>query len=74
MQRNEEAAEHILDALVLQEADGIQSGGERGVTSSTLWETLRSVCLQLHRGDLARICDKRDLNGTLSIPSFLNAH
>ncbi|PVG00366.1 TPR-like protein [Serendipita vermifera] len=62
LRKNEEAANHILDALVLQENDGLQTGQERGITSSTLWETLRSVCVYLQRQDLARICDRRDLN------------
>ncbi|KAG8765375.1 hypothetical protein FRC16_008069, partial [Serendipita sp. 398] len=60
LHRNEDAAGHILDALVLQENDAMQSDS-RGITSSTLWETLRSVCLHLRRHDLARICDRRDL-------------
>ncbi|CCA66374.1 related to peroxisomal targeting signal receptor [Serendipita indica DSM 11827] len=60
LQQNEEAAGHILDALVLQENDGLQTE-ERGVGSSVLWDTLRNVCLYMHRQDLARICDKRDL-------------
>jgi peroxin-5 len=61
LQRHEEAAEMILDALVLQENDGLER--ERGVTSSVLWDTLRNVCLHLHRHDLARLCNRRDLNG-----------
>jgi len=37
-QRFEEAAQHILDALVLQDSDGIrQSEGNRKVTSNALW-------------------------------------
>ncbi|KAG8837915.1 hypothetical protein FRC18_007258 [Serendipita sp. 400] len=42
LHRNEDAAGHILDALVLQENDAMQSDS-RGITSSTLWETLRSA-------------------------------
>ncbi|KIM26907.1 hypothetical protein M408DRAFT_330281 [Serendipita vermifera MAFF 305830] len=67
LQKNEEAAEHILDALVLQENDNLESEGGRGITSSVLWDTLRSVCLHLHRSDLARLCERRDLNRTSSL-------
>jgi hypothetical protein len=70
LQENDEAAEHILDALVLQENDSLQSEGGRGITSSVLWDTLRSVCLHLHRPDLARLCDRRDLNRTFLLFSF----
>lgn len=70
-QRYQEAAEHILDALVLQENDGL----ERGVTSSALWETLRNVCLNLHRHDLANICNRRDLNSeSLQVRLWQDAH
>lgn len=47
------AAQRILDALRLQQADateGYASGtvgkAAKGVTSETLWTTLRSACLQ----------------------------
>ncbi|KAI0001310.1 hypothetical protein BJV74DRAFT_92102 [Russula compacta] len=62
LKRYEEAAQHILDALVLQDSDGIQeSGGNRGVTSSVLWESLKTCCLHMQRADLAAMCDKHDL-------------
>lgn len=71
MQRYEEAATHILDALVLQDSEGGDavdeivegSGNRRGVTSSALWDSLRTACLNLARADLASMCDRRDLDG-----------
>ncbi|KAJ1304535.1 hypothetical protein OPQ81_005676 [Rhizoctonia solani] len=59
LRRYEEAAQHLVDALVLQESEGANS--ERGVTSDSLWDTLRSTCLNLQRVDLAVICETRDL-------------
>ncbi|CAE7145998.1 unnamed protein product, partial [Rhizoctonia solani] len=59
LRRYEEAAQHLVDALVLQESEGANS--ERGVTSNSLWDTLRSTCLNLQRVDLAVICETRDL-------------
>ncbi|KDN46232.1 hypothetical protein RSAG8_04459, partial [Rhizoctonia solani AG-8 WAC10335] len=49
LRRYEEAAQHLVDALVLQESEGVNS--ERGVTSDSLWGTLRSTCLNLQRVD-----------------------
>ncbi|KAG1862885.1 hypothetical protein C8R48DRAFT_603216 [Suillus tomentosus] len=67
LRRYEEAQSHILDALVLQDSDGVADDGgmndKRGVTNSTLWESLKTTCLHLHRPDLAALCDKRDLDG-----------
>ncbi|CAE6471822.1 unnamed protein product [Rhizoctonia solani] len=59
LRRYEEAAQHLVDALVLQESEGANS--ERGVTSDSLWDTLRSTCLNLQRVDLAVVCETRDL-------------
>ncbi|KAG8690184.1 hypothetical protein FRC11_013294 [Ceratobasidium sp. 423] len=59
LRRYEEAAQHLVDALVLQESEGMNS--ERGVTSDSLWDTLRSTCLNLQRVDLAVTCEARDL-------------
>ncbi|CAE6430898.1 unnamed protein product [Rhizoctonia solani] len=59
LRRYEEAAQHLVDALVLQESEGLNS--ERGVTSDSLWDTLRSTCLNLQRVDLAVMCETRDL-------------
>ncbi|KAI6110544.1 hypothetical protein EDD16DRAFT_1610426 [Pisolithus croceorrhizus] len=66
--RYEEAATHILDALVLQDSEGgdtLETGGatnRRGVTSSALWNSLKTTCLHLQRADLASMCDRRDLD------------
>ena len=65
-QRYHEASEHILDALSLQENDSIMNSDgtsdKRGITSSTLWDSLKTCCLHLGRLDLATICDRRDLD------------
>ncbi|KAL4074264.1 hypothetical protein J3A83DRAFT_4234766 [Scleroderma citrinum] len=66
LRRYEEAATHILDALVLQDNEGSNSvdemvegtGNRPGVTSSTLWDSLKSACLHLSRADLAAMCDR----------------
>lgn len=67
LQRYEEAAHHILDALVLQDNDGIpDSSGmneKRGITSGALWESLKTTCLHMQRIDLAGLCDRQDLEG-----------
>lgn len=59
-----------MDALVLQDGDSIYerggSGDKRGVTSHTLWESLKTCCLHLQRIDLATLCDREDLEGDLS--------
>ncbi|KAG8732517.1 hypothetical protein FRC12_019245, partial [Ceratobasidium sp. 428] len=59
LRRYDEAAQHLVDALVLQDSEGINS--DRGVTSDSLWDTLRSTCLSLQRLDLAAICESRDI-------------
>lgn len=67
LRRYEEAQSHILDALVLQDSDGVADDSgmndKRGVTNSTLWDSLKTTCLHLQRSDLAALCDKRDLDG-----------
>ena len=68
LQRYEGAAVHIMDALALQEHDGL--GDNRGVTSSVLWNSLRNVCNHLGRNDLALFCDARNLNSTFEHPSI----
>ena len=67
IQNYSEAAQHILDALVLQDSDGSIYGpnDKRGITSSTLWDSLKTTCLHLQRIDLATLCDRRDLDGRL---------
>jgi len=66
LRRYEEAASHILDALVLQDSDGVADGTgmneTRGLTTSTLWDSLKTTCLNLRRADLAAMCDRRDLS------------
>jgi peroxin-5 len=57
----------MLDALVLQDTEAAQEGrlqDSRGVTSQSLWETLRTTCHHLHRQDLAVYGENRDLPGT----------
>ncbi|KAG2153762.1 uncharacterized protein EDB93DRAFT_213618 [Suillus bovinus] len=67
LRRYEEAQSHILDALVLQDSDGVVDNNgmndKRGVTNSTLWESLKTTSLHLQRPDLVALCDKRDLDG-----------
>lgn len=71
LRRYEEAQSHILDALVLQDSDGVADDSgmndKRGVTNSTLWDSLKTTCLHLQRADLAALCDKRDLDGFRSV-------
>lgn len=66
-QRYKEAAHHILDALVLQDSDGVvsadSSDDKRGVTSSVLWDSLKTCSTHLQRLDLAALCDRQDLEG-----------
>jgi len=65
LRRYEEAAQHILDALVLQDSDSVydQTGAEskRGITSSALWESLKTTCTHMQRLDLATLCERQDL-------------
>lgn len=64
LRRHEEAAQHLVDALVLQDSEGVNS--DRGVTSDALWDTLRATCLSLQRLDLAAICETRDLQNFIN--------
>ncbi|KAJ7647128.1 hypothetical protein FB45DRAFT_1019399 [Roridomyces roridus] len=65
--RFEEASHHILDALRLQESDGLSYGndaaGSSGVTTTALWDSLRTASMHMQRPDLATFCDQRDLEG-----------
>ncbi|KAI0341957.1 TPR-like protein [Trametopsis cervina] len=65
LRRYEEASSHILDALALQETDAVRDNtgtdDKRGVTSTALWDSLKTCCLHLRRLDLATLCDRRDL-------------
>lgn len=62
LQRYEEAARHILDALTLQNSDAVGDTWG-GVTSDALWNSLESVCGRMGRLDLVRACGRRDLDG-----------
>ncbi|KAF8160800.1 hypothetical protein B0H34DRAFT_698115 [Crassisporium funariophilum] len=67
LRRYEEAAQHILDALVLQDADGVRDSAglneKRGVVSTALWDSLKTTCLHMQRADLVNLCDLKDLEG-----------
>jgi peroxin-5 len=66
-QRYDEAAQHILDALVLQGQDVAEEPQtlpvSRGVSTSSLWDSLKTTYLHLQRSDLASLCDERNLTG-----------
>ena len=70
MQRYQEASQHILDALVLQDSDSVRepdgTHDKRGVVSSALWDSLKTCCLHMQRIDLATICDRQDLDGMIT--------
>lgn len=72
LRRYEEAAQHILDALVLQDSDGVRDttgmNDKRGVTSSALWDSLKTTCLHMQKIDLATLCDRQDLDGECAFP------
>ncbi|OWT42085.1 peroxin-5 [Cryptococcus neoformans Bt1] len=64
------AAQSILDALRLQHSEaseayayGQNGGGAKGVTSETLWNSLKGACFYMNRHDLVKIVEKRDLSG-----------
>ncbi|KAJ7772535.1 hypothetical protein DFH07DRAFT_163633 [Mycena maculata] len=76
LRRFEEAAHHILDALGLQESDGVSYAGDgsasgayggdgnaSGVTTTALWDSLRTASMHMQRPDLATFCDRQDLDG-----------
>lgn len=59
-----EAAQYVLDALMLQDSDATGGApGSSGLTSGALWDSLRTACLHLQRLDLASLCEGRDLAG-----------
>jgi len=66
LRRFEEAAQHIFDALSLQENDGVKDTSglneKRGVTSRALWDSLKTTCIHMQRVDLAAICERQDLD------------
>ncbi|KAF8919851.1 hypothetical protein CPB85DRAFT_1275653 [Mucidula mucida] len=65
LKRYQEAAQHILDALVLQESDAApvvdKLNDKGGLMSRALWDSLKTACLHMQRLDLAILCDQRDL-------------
>ncbi|KAI0040007.1 TPR-like protein [Auriscalpium vulgare] len=64
LRRYDEAAQHILDALVLQDSDRVRGSNDtRGVISTALWDSLKTTCLHMQRIDLAAMCDRQDLEG-----------
>ncbi|KAK0461267.1 uncharacterized protein EV420DRAFT_1531213 [Desarmillaria tabescens] len=76
LRRYEEAAQHILDALALQDADAAPDNeklnDKRGIMSRALWDSLKTACLHLQRLDLAVLCDQKDLQGFRE--KFMNVH
>lgn len=68
VQRFEEAIHHILNALSLQESDAVSQGdnvAQGGVTTTALWDSLRTASISLQRPDLATFCDQQNLEGKL---------
>ncbi|KAF8270265.1 hypothetical protein EI94DRAFT_1723182 [Lactarius quietus] len=64
LKRYGEAAQHILDALVLQENDDLRVLEDKhDVSSNTLWDSLKTCCFHMQRIDLAAMCDYQDLEG-----------
>ncbi|KAF9010527.1 hypothetical protein BDQ17DRAFT_1387762 [Cyathus striatus] len=51
----------------LQDSDGVKDSSglneKRGITSTALWDSLRTTCLHMQRTDLAGLCDLRDIEG-----------
>ncbi|BGP16742.1 hypothetical protein JCM10213_006508 [Rhodosporidiobolus nylandii] len=75
----EEAVQHLLTSLSIQEADSQQDHLEQapvadasgGVTSHTLWDSLNVSLLQMHRSDLAVLASQRDLKELMrAFPSY----
>ncbi|KAI8887626.1 TPR-like protein [Backusella circina FSU 941] len=70
MEQHNEAVEHLLTALALQQSnDGGASLMEEGNTmnmpggmSDSIWGTLRMLMKSMNREDLANQCDKRNLD------------
>ena len=60
--------------MILQDGDSVQdsdAGDKRGVTSSALWDSLKTCCLHMQRLDLATLCDRRDLEGESRVPLLM---
>lgn len=66
----QDAASHIYTALTLQsegseddvQQESLDSSTSGGVTSNSLWETLRIACELMNRPELASLTKERDLN------------
>ncbi|KAI0028610.1 hypothetical protein K488DRAFT_89580 [Vararia minispora EC-137] len=71
LSRYDEAAQHILDALVLQDSDTVQGQDSRGVTTASLWDSLRVTCLHMQRTDLISFCNNRDLEGGILVMEYI---
>ncbi|KAJ4001589.1 hypothetical protein F5050DRAFT_1683192 [Lentinula boryana] len=72
LKRYNEGAQHILDALSLQDAEGVHdvdgyNDARGGITSNALWDSLKTSCLHMQRADLATLCDKKDLEGACNV-------
>jgi peroxin-5 len=64
LQRYEEAAQHILDALLLQDSEStMDTTNDKGVGSNALWDSLKTTCLNMQRADLTMLCDLKDIDG-----------
>ncbi|KAH6913796.1 peroxisomal targeting signal 1 receptor [Coprinopsis sp. MPI-PUGE-AT-0042] len=65
LRRYEEAAQHILDALLLQDSESTMDSTDdkKGVVSNALWDSLKTTCLHMQRADLAMLCDLKDIDG-----------
>ncbi|GAA6032299.1 hypothetical protein JCM8097_008106 [Rhodosporidiobolus ruineniae] len=71
----EDSVQHLLTALSIQETDAEQAhieqapvaepNGHNGITSNTLWDSLKVSLLQMHRSDLAALAQQRDLHGLM---------
>lgn len=44
---------------------------KRGITSSVLWDSLKTTCLHMQKIDLATLCDRQDLDGGFVYPRGL---
>ncbi|EIN11880.1 hypothetical protein PUNSTDRAFT_63530 [Punctularia strigosozonata HHB-11173 SS5] len=71
LRRYEEAAQHFLDALALQESESVRDANgvddKRGVTSDSLWDSLKTSCIHMQRPDMATMCDTRNLEGVFLV-------
>jgi len=73
--RYEEAAQHMLNALSFQDADAsTKEQDEAGITSTTMWSSLKTTFLHMERLDLAQLCDRHDLDGMSSYFRIIVSH